>query len=341
MLISTFLLLPSPDKGESKEIYARAIEQAQAADDLGFDGLWIAEHHFSSYGYCPNPLTMAVALAGKTRRIRVGTGVLVLPLRHPVQIAEEIAMADQLTNGRLDVGIGRGYQPHEFTRLGLEIGDSRIMYEEAVDIILAALEGREFSYQGQRYQIPETTLFPETVQKPRPPIFVASQSEASVEAAVQRGFNVLTGGANSSIENLTEVRNVFDAQVKKHQPNGGSRFGISRLMYVADSDEEARAEERAARWVLRAATGLARGMEGIKDGRPVAAPLENETDSEDLFDRFIVFGSPDTCLRQLKQYKEKTRMDHLICTLWLADLPQKKVLRSMELFAKHVMPGLR
>lgn len=341
MRVGTFLLMPSPDGRGSEEVYARALEQAQAAEDLGFDSVWIAEHHFSSYGYCPHPLMMATAIAQRTRRIRVGTAVLVLPLRHPLQVAEEIAMADHLTGGRLDVGIGRGYQPHEFVRLGRDVAHSRAMYEEAVDVILGVLENEFFGYQGQHYQVSEAALFPQPLQKPHPPFYVACQSGASLEAAVRRGFHVLTGGAGSDLAGLREFREVFDRASGEHGREKALEFGFSRWVYVAESDREARGGVPEAQWVLRAATNLAVGPDAVVAGRPSARPLTDEPTEDQIMGRYGVFGSPATCLRLLKEYVDQLEPQQLLCTFWLGGLAQDKVLHSMELFAREVLPHLR
>src|SRR5918911_1185419 len=135
----TFLLMQSPSAAPSDEMYARAIEQAQAAETLGFRNIWLAEHHFSTYGYLARPVQLATYIAAKTTRLRVGTAVIVVPLHHPLVIAEEIATLDLLSNGRADIGLGRGYQPYEFERFGLELDTSRLRWEESIDVILKAL----------------------------------------------------------------------------------------------------------------------------------------------------------------------------------------------------------
>src|SRR5919109_5561853 len=156
MEFGTFLLLQSPSARSAQEIYARGLEIAQAAEALGFNNVWVAEHHFSTYGYLSRPAQVATHIAAKTTRIRVGTAVIVVPLHHPLVVAEEIATLDLLAGGRVDVGLGRGYQPYEFERLGLELGSSRARWDESVDIILKALSGGPFSYSGSLFQIPET-----------------------------------------------------------------------------------------------------------------------------------------------------------------------------------------
>src|SRR5918992_4511457 len=157
MDIGTFLLMQSPSARPSEEIYARAIEQAQAAETLGFRNVWLGEHHFSTYGYLSRPLQLATYIAAKTTRLRVGTAVIVVPLHHPLIIAEEIATLDLLSGGRVDVGLGRGYQRYEFERLGLQLDSARARWEEAVDVIVEALKGQPFSYSGKHFNFPETS----------------------------------------------------------------------------------------------------------------------------------------------------------------------------------------
>ena len=129
MEFGTFLLLQSPTAEPSEVVFGRGVEITQAADELGFRNMWLAEHHFSTYGYLSRPLTFALHLANKTKRLRVGTAVIVLPLHHPLIVAEEIATIDLLTGGRLDVGLGRGYQNYEFERLGAAVWIERARAE--------------------------------------------------------------------------------------------------------------------------------------------------------------------------------------------------------------------
>src|SRR4029077_7473602 len=149
--------------------------------------------------------------------IRVGTAVIVVPLHHPLVVAEEIATLAILSGDRLDIGLGRGYQHYEFERFGLELESGRARWEESVDVILKALAGGRFSYEGKLYRIPETTIFPQ-MEGPRPPIWITAQSPDSVEGAVRRGFNVLTGGFGVPVERMAEFRRLFGRVVGGVQP---------------------------------------------------------------------------------------------------------------------------
>src|ERR687884_326987 len=132
----TFLLMQSPSAAPSDEMYARAIELAQAAETLGFRNIWLAEHHFSTYGYLSRPVQLATYIAAKTTRLRVGTAVIVVPLHHPLIVAEGIATLDLLSNGRAEIGFGRGYQYYEFERFGLELKAAQERWDESMDIIV-------------------------------------------------------------------------------------------------------------------------------------------------------------------------------------------------------------
>ena len=160
---------------------------------------------------------------------------------------EEIATLDLLAGGRVDIGLGRGYQHYEFERLGLELDSSRARWEESVDILLKAFSGEPFTYDGKIFKIPETVIFPQPFQKPHPPIWVTAQSPESIEATVRRGFNVLTGGFGVPIERMAEFRRLFDRLVSEVKPPRTPEVGVQRAVYVTDSVADARAAAEEAR----------------------------------------------------------------------------------------------
>ena len=341
MEFGTFLLLQSPAAEPPEIVYQRGVEITQAAEDLGFGNMWLAEHHFSSYGYLARPMTYALHLANKTRRIRVGTAVIVVPLHHPLVIAEEIATVDLLTGGRLDVGLGRGYQRYEFERLGQDLAESRSRWEEAVDIIMLGLSGETFSYDGKYFKIPETTVFPQPVQKPTPPIWVTAQSPDSIETTVRRGFNLLSGGFGVPIERLREFRRIFDTHMAEHPPKHPIRVGTQRPVYVTDNDADARAAAEQARWNMRVTLSLRNNYERVERGHAQPVPFPNEPSTDDLLEKFSVIGTPDTCIRQLKRLQDAMHIDHFNCSFSFGALTQGQVLKSMRMFAEEVMPAFR
>ena len=338
MNFGTFLLMQSPSARSSQEIYARAVEMALAAEGLNFNNIWLAEHHFSTYGYLSRPLQLATYLAGRTTRIRVGTAVIVVPLHHPLVVAEEIATLALLAPDRLDIGLGRGYQHYEFERFGLELESGRARWEESVDVILKALAGGPFSYEGKLYRIPETTIFPQ-MHGPRPPIWITAQSPDSVEGAVRRGFNVLTGGFGVPVERMAEFRKLFDRVVAEVKPPQPLHVGVQRAVYVTKDDADARAAAEEARWNMRVTLSLRNHYERVEDGRAIPVPAPKEPDVDDLLDRYLVIGTPETCIRQIQRLRRDVGITHFNCSFWFGDLDQARVLRSMELFAKEVMPA--
>ena len=337
----TFLLLQSPSGQGHAEVFARATEMAQTADRLGFDSIWCAEHHFSTYGYLSRPLMFAMHLAAQTERIRVGSAVVVLPLHHPLVVAEEIATADLLSGGRLDVGLGRCYQRYEFERLGHTLDESRERFDESVDILLKAFAGKPFSHEGKYYSFDETSIFPMPVQQPHPPIWAVAQSPESIVATAQRGFNLISGGFGIPIERLAVFRETLDRTLSDHPQRKAIRVSAQRAVYVTHDESELPAIVEQARWNMRVTLSLRQGLARVEHGRAVAIPMDNEPTTEELLDRYFVMGTPDTCIAKIKQLRDVMGIDHFNANFWFGDLSQEQVQNSMKLFAEEVLPVLK
>lgn len=341
MDFGTFLLLQTPTARRPEEIFARGTEIAQHADKLGFESIWCAEHHFSTYGYLSRPLQYATHLAGKTERIRVGSAVVVLPLHHPLIVAEEIATADLLSGGRLDVGIGRGYQTYEFERLGHSLDESRERFEESVDILLEAFKGEPFGYEGKHYNFGETSVFPTPKQDPHPPIWVVGQSAESIVATAKRGFNLVSGGFGVPIERLREFRKAFDETVTDPAVKSKIRVSTQRPVYVTHDESELPEIVEQARWNMRVTLSLRQGLERVEKGRAIAIPFDNEPSTDELLERYFVMGTPKTCIARIEEIRDAMQIDHFNASCWFGDLSQDQVLGSMKLFAEEVMPAFQ
>ncbi len=337
----TFLLLQSPQAQDHAEVFARATEMAQTADRLGFDSIWCAEHHFSTYGYLSRPLMFAQHLAAHTERIRVGSAVVVLPLHHPLVVAEEIATADVLSGGRLDVGLGRGYQRYEFDRLGHTLDESRERFDESVDILLKAFSGEPFAHEGKYYRFDETSIFPMPVQQPHPPFWMVGQSPESIVATAERGFNLISGGFGIPIERLAEFRKTFDESIPDESTRGAIRVSTQRPVYVTHDESELPEIVEQARWNMRVTLSLRQGLARVDHGRAVAIPMETEPSAEALLDRYFVMGTPDTCIEKIRQLREVMGIDHFNANFWFGDLSHEQLLGSMQLFADEVLPVLK
>ena len=185
------------------QVFGEVAEQTKLADELGYAIAWFAEHHFSNYCLCASPLMMVAHCASITKKIRLGTAVVVLPLYNPARLVAEIATADALSNGRLMLGIGAGYQPYEFERFGVDISKNLEMTNEFCDILDLAFSRDFFSYKGKHYQIAETHIPVRPVQKPIP-IYVAGHVRPMFHAAARHGYRVLTSGRVDGIKLLEE-----------------------------------------------------------------------------------------------------------------------------------------
>src|SRR5437868_12566583 len=204
MEFGIFNLMGAREKEKTAaQIFAQVAEQTRLADELGYAIAWFAEHHFSNYCLCASPLMMVAHCASITKRIRLGTAVVVLPLYNPARLAAEIATADALSNGRLMLGIGAGYQPYEFERFGTDIAKNLEMTDEFCDILDLAFSRDFFSYHGKHYQMPETHIPARPVQTPLP-IYVAGHSQAMFRTAARHGYRVLTSGRVGGIKLLAE-----------------------------------------------------------------------------------------------------------------------------------------
>src|SRR5499433_4543311 len=194
MEFGIFNLMGSRDPAKpTAKVFGEVAEQTKRADELGYTIAWFAEHHFSNYCLCASPLMMVAHCASITKTIRLGTAVVVLPLYNPARLAAEIATADALSNGRLVLGIGAGYQPYEFERFGVDIAQNLEMTNEFCHILELAFSRDFFSYDGKHYRMPRTHITARPVQQPVA-VYVAVHTQAMFGAAARHGYRVLTSG---------------------------------------------------------------------------------------------------------------------------------------------------
>ena len=292
MKFGMFMLTQSADGGPQAQVYENSLQQARLADELGFNAVWLAEHHFSSYGYTPNPLMFAVRLASATQQIRVATAVVVVPLYHLLRLAEEISFADHLTGGRLEVGFGSGYQPYEFQRFGLDIEAKQRHFDEGLEIITKALTEEVFSHNGELYTIPDSTLFPRPLQQPHPPFWIAAQRAESIAATVRRGFKCITGGSTAPSGTVLNNWEAFRQAVDDSGAGWPQEFAIQSQVYVSDTEEEARSQMDNALWHLRIANALRNNRQKVVKGVAIEEPLKEEPDLDVMYDEWHCLALP-------------------------------------------------
>jgi alkanesulfonate monooxygenase SsuD/methylene tetrahydromethanopterin reductase-like flavin-dependent oxidoreductase (luciferase family) len=310
----------------SQRLYAELLEQVEAAEQLGFTSFWIAEHHFHEYGGIPSPPVWLAAAAARTRRIRLGAAVVVLPFRNPLLVAEEYAMVDVLSGGRLNLGAGSGYLSHEFAGFGLDPGDKRERFDEALDVLLRAWTGERFSYQGRFHTVRDVRLNVVPLQKPRPPVWIAVLRNEAAAQVGKKGFPVMMI-PYATTERIAELAETVTAFRAAFAESGGDPrtaavpFGLHA--YVSDSFERATAEAREAmdRYVRTRLYAKQRPYEALVDKHLVA------------------FGGPEDVIRVARRYAQAGLTDFL-AIMNFGGLEHAKVLRSMELMARHVVPAL-
>lgn len=330
------MFLLSGWKGTSDErIYRQAIEQAQAAEGLGYDGVWLTEHHFTQYGR-PCCSLLATAIAMRTRRIRIGTAVYVLPLHHPIDIAEEAAVLDILSGGRLDFGVGRGYQPEELFAFGVDFETSRERHDEALKIILYAWQHGEIEHEGRFWTIPRREFRPLPIQKPYPPLWQPIVSPASFEEAIRFGKNAIMGSYLSPLARIeASYAKWFETMDRCDAPRDSLRTLCPVVVHVADSAAEARENCQASYlWNARTFGSL------IEPGRPELKQYYANLAFDDAFYECSLSGTPDLVARQVERL-QSAGVSHIACLMNIADMDHSAVLRSMELFATEVAPQFR
>ena len=322
-------------------ILEEGIEQIVAAEALGFGSVWLAEHHFSSYSVIPNPLQLAIKLAERTKRITLGTAVLVPPFYHGLRLAEDVVMADVLTGGRLRVGVGRGYQRYEFERYGLSVEDSRALFEENMEILRLALTQEAFSFKGRYFEIPETALQIRPLQQPHPAIWVAVSTPETIAWAVERDYALITSASARPTDHIRRVRRAYDEQLQAAgRPLDGARFAIQRYAYVTDDPEDALEAAQHVLWTYRVAQNYRAGSGPANNGIADASPVADEPTPEELVER-LIFGDPETCIRKLQRDVDDCRPTHLSLVTSFGGFRHERALRSMRRLAEEVLPHIK
>ncbi len=343
MEFGLFNLMPQRDPSKSPhEIFRETIEQVRLAEDLGFDTAWFAEHHFSNYCLCPAPIAMAIHVAGLTRRIRLGTGVVVAPLYQPVRMLEDLALLDILSDGRLVIGLGSGYQQYEFHKFGVSVAEGRDIFLEMLDVLEQFLAEGVVEYEGRHVRIPRTEFRLRTRQK-RPPIYVAGlgEDEDTQRRISRSGYVSFFNKGWNPLESLVAGRRKIEQAV------GGGAGGPARLPYalqqyvhVTDDREEALRAADGARYVRRVALSMRNQTAQINGAflKEIEAP--NEPPLETLVERMMI-GSPRKCADMLIAEMEALKPGHMSCFMNIPGLEHREVLRSMERFAREVMPAIK
>jgi len=332
-----------------KEVFA----QVDLAETVGLDGVWLAERHFASGdrgqpSIASAPIILATAIAGRTKRLRVGTGVYVLPLNHPIRIAEEVATLDYVSQGRFALGVGRSGFTTAYEGYGYAYGESRARLQECLDILVQAWTQERFSYEGQYYQFANVCVTPKPFQKPHPPIYMAATTSESFPIAGRKGRHLFVGVRRSSIAGVKQSIDVYRQAWQDAGHPGQGDVTLRMPVYVGETRAQAMADAETSTiaYYRRLGQNLARsvgraGTVASEDRDRMARELANISYDALLRD-WVVYGTPADVTERLQQLVTELDLSGMILEMNAGGLiPNERVLNSLRLFGEEVAPHFR
>jgi alkanesulfonate monooxygenase SsuD/methylene tetrahydromethanopterin reductase-like flavin-dependent oxidoreductase (luciferase family) len=323
------------------------------AEPLGFDSLFALEHHFTGYAMSPSPTQLLSYYAGRTRRITLGTAVIVLPWHDPVRVAEEIALLDVLSGGRCLFGFGRGAASAEYAGFRIPMEEARARFVEAARIVVKALTEPSFEWEGEFFRIPRTSIRPRPISHPERRFYASSVSPESAEIMARLGFGVLVVMQNEWPKAAQDIERYRDiATSVGHTP----RPPII-LMNISVAESRAEAQERAQTYLSRKwdsiddhyhfSDGHLASVKGYEFYGNMAKTYSKLKDASyrkkatEFYVKIQVVGTPDDCIQQLAELQRLTGLDHLVTEFGYGCMPHEEAELNMRLFAERVMPVLQ
>ncbi|MCC7369349.1 MAG: LLM class flavin-dependent oxidoreductase [Chloroflexi bacterium] len=349
MQVGLMFLFSEFSKLSQERVFREVLEEIQYAEELGFDSVWVPEHHFATPGLLGNPIPLVAAVSQRTSRIKLGIAAIVLPFQHPLRIAEDTALLDVLSDGRLMIGAGRGWQVPEFQTFQIDQTNSREMFAESVDIIKKAWTKDNFSHEGKYWQFKDVSVFPKPVQQPHPPMYWTVVTPGSYQAAGRIAQPIIRSLNFVSLSTVEEGTRLYaEALEQTGKTMADIDMPLTVKIYVAPTDEEAQREGRSnAEWFYKSLSTFLPGAPGRPKPQsgyeqyPDNPEAVARAASDNLWEWGACFGSPETVLEQLRAYNGRAYTNHWMSWMRIGEIEHKKVMRSMELFAKHVMPELK
>lgn len=317
-------------------LYQELLDQIVRAEELGYDNVWLAEHHFTEDGYNPSPLPTAAAIAARTSRIRIGTYILLLPFQHPVRVAEDTTCIDIWSNGRFDLGVGQGYAANEFHSLGISRKERSARLAEGVELVRRLWTEDNVTFDGRFTQVRDLTLSPKPVQQPHIPVWIGARADRAIQRVARMGCHLMgTLGPDPAP--------VYVEALKENGYNPANfNIGQIRLVYVAESEDQAWDDIQ--EHIHNSMEYYGKIMAEANDV-PGDDNIWRFKDAGELrdsgFGRAAMIGTPDKVARRLEQFCQNYHCTHFVFGTQLPGLDPKKVTRSLELFAKEIMPSFR
>ena len=358
MKFGIFSISQVPDQNDRVQAFDDDLRQFKLADELGYETVWIAEHLFSTYCIVNSAQVLAAAVARTTKRIKVGTAVVVIPFNHPLRTAGDFALIDILSHGRLRFGVGRAYNPAEFGGLNLPLEKSREMFLEGMDIIEKAWGDEPFTYEGQFWTIPtKTNSLPKPVQKPHPPIYCAVTSTESFEVAARNGWNMELASTFSYrfyrdewIEKVGGLLREYEQSCERFGRSGKSAERMLMIPFFVDETTDLAIKKHGppVQWFLdklKQVSGSAvdqpkivKGYELSGTQGPKTVAMGFQTYEKMLQYGAAIAGDPETCIGQLRMLKERLGITEFCLWFDLGGIDSEVVERSMRLAAEKVFP---
>jgi alkanesulfonate monooxygenase SsuD/methylene tetrahydromethanopterin reductase-like flavin-dependent oxidoreductase (luciferase family) len=343
-----------------EEAFSEAMAIAEIAETQGLDGVWLAERHFAIHrrptdpmgagipSIASVPLVLAAALAARTTRLRIGTGVSVLPLCHPIRTAEEAATVDQISQGRLDFGVGRSGFPRAYSGYGVRYDESRDRFQESLDIILKAWTQEGFSHIGKYFTVDNLTVVPRPYQKPHPPIWVAATTQDTFPMVGHMGFSLVTGLRGFDVPEAMRHLGAHRAARRAAGHAGDGNVYLRIPVYVAATAAQARSEPEDS--TMRAYRRLAENMASsvgaagttVSEERAERAERLSHVTYEDVLRDRVAYGTPDMVVDRLRELRDQLGLSGVIAESNVGGrIPLDQVLNSIRLYAQEVAPRLR
>jgi natural product biosynthesis luciferase-like monooxygenase protein len=329
---------------DQADVYEHNIELARLADELGFHSVWVAEHHFSDYGLVQSPLQYLAALAMVTERIRLGTAVVVTPLHNPVRIAEEAAFVDVISKGRLDLGVGRGYQPSEFAAFGLTLADSRERFDECVAFLEKAWTATEpFDWDGQFFKGTQIWTLPRPVQQPYPPMWVAATSSSTFQHCGTEGWQIITSPNFTPIDIIRKNMNIYAAALAEAgHDTTHTEFPVVQQVYVGPDEDAGYNDPQEACLAYFEKLGSLLPSDVKSSGASYAELRKTKQRIGDvrydyLYETSVTFGDSKRVVDRVRFLQDELGVNYILGWFNFANLDHKLATESMRRFAGEVM----
>lgn len=330
-------MAPAGDAATAQATYDDFFHDVQWADDKGFAGIWVTEHHFSTYSLTSSPLLLLAKASALAPRLRFGTSIIVLPFWDPVRLAADVLSLDSLSSGRFDLGIGRGYQPHEFLGFGRNPEDNRAVFEESVDVITQLFNEEDKDFTGKFFRIDApVTLLPRPTQQPHPPIWMAATSRESLAFAAKRGFHFMLP-AVTTYEDVVERKAWIEEETAATGGLGDREFQVNRFVYCGEDEESRREVVREIARQLQTSAALTRGTYPVDGDAPTPAAIDPEFEAK--AEGVLVAGAPEKVLAEFRRLQE-AGITYVIAGFSFGYLRKEIAQKSMERFAAEVLPHL-